>query len=124
MKQFILLHNSDDNTLVSINVERIVCAAFANPDHKSSVVHIYGEETNPIHVNEKPNDILKRIDGYCKFILVHSKTTNNDIIIPNGFVIKVREHPNGGSVITIDNPAFAAFEVNESVTSVTDMLNA
>ena len=122
MKNFISLHFNNNNSIVGINVDDIVCAAYLEND-KRTQLYIEGEEDATYFVNETPAMIVKLADDVRKFILVHSKFTNNSLIIPKDIIRTVKEY-NGGSIIAITNPAFADFEVNEKPTSVIDMLNS
>ena len=122
MKQFITLHYNKDNSIVGINIDSLVCAAFTE-DNKCTQLYVEGEENVSYYVNETPAMIIKLADDVRKFILVHSKFTNNSVIIPKDIIRTVKENTTG-SVIAISNPAFADFEVNEKPTSVIDMLNS
>lgn len=121
MKDFILLHYNQNNSIVGINVNNIVCAAFTE-NKQCTQLYIEGEEDITYFVNETPTLIMKQAGDARKFILVHSRSTNNDVIIPKDIIRTVKEYT-GGSIITINNSAFADFDVNEKATSVIDMLN-
>lgn len=123
MRKFIILHTCKDNGLISIAVDEIVCAAVFDTDTKSSQVYIDGDEENSIVVNEKLTDIMKRIGDARKFIMVHSQSSNNEVLLPSDVIMTVREINGKRSRITISNNAFAEFDINESVTTVTEMLN-
>lgn len=122
MKQFIPLHYSQDNSIVGVNVNNIVCAAFTE-NKQCTQLYIEGEEDITYFVNETPAMIMKSIGEKREFILVHSRSTNNDVIIPKDIIRTVKENT-VGSVISIANVAFADFDVNEKVSSVIDMLNS
>ena len=122
MKQFIPLHYSQDNSIVGVNVNNIVCAAFTE-NKQCTQLYIEGEEDITYFVNETPALIMKQAGDARKFILVHSRSTNNDVIIPKDIIRTVKENT-VGSIIAIDNQAFADFDVNEKPTSVIDMLNS
>jgi hypothetical protein len=123
MSKFITLHYCIDNRLLGVSVEDIAVAAIYNNETKSSQVYIDGDEDNFITVNEKPSEILKRIGDTRKFIMVHSKTSNNEIILPVDTIITVKEATDKGCKITIGNTAFESFDVNETVTTVITKLN-
>lgn len=118
---FILLHKIENNSLVGINVNDIVCVSRDN-QIKKSFIYLTGREKNMISVNETPNDILKRIGDSRKFILVHSQSRNNEILLPNDLVVLITEQDKSSS-ITINNEMFAVFTVNESLTSIVNKLN-
>jgi len=122
MKQFISLHYNEDNSIVGINIDKLVCAAFTE-DNKCTQLYVEGEEDVIYFVNETPAMIMKSIGDKREFILVHSRSTNNDVIIPKDIIRTIKEHT-VGSVISITNPAFADFDVNEKVSSVINMLNS
>jgi len=122
MKQFISLHYNKDNSIVGINIDSLVCAAFTE-DNKCTQLYVEGEEDIIYFVNETPAMIMKSVGEKRKFILVHSRSTNNDVIIPKDIIRTVKENT-VGSVISITNAAFADFDVNEKVSSVIDMLNS
>lgn len=123
MRKFITLHACKDNELISTAVDKIVCAAIFDSDTKSSQVYIDGDEENYLIVNEKPTDIMKRIGDARKFIMVHSQTSNNEILLPSDEIVYVKEINRKHSRITLSNKSFADFDINESVTTVTEMLN-
>lgn len=123
MRKFIILHTCKDNGLISVAVDEIVCAAVFDTDTKSSQVYIDGDEENSIVVNEKLADMMKRIGDARKFIMVHSQSSNNEVLLPSDVIMTVREINGKRSRITISNNAFAEFDINESVTTVTEMLN-
>lgn len=122
MKQFILLHYNEDNSIVGINIDNLVCAAFTE-DNKCTQLYVEGEEDIIYFVNETPAMIMKLIGETRKFILVHSRSINNDVIIPKDIIRTVKANT-VGSIITINNPAFADFDVSEKATSVIEMLNS
>ena len=122
MKQFISLHFNNDNSIVGISIDKLVCAAFTE-DNKCTQLYVEGEEDVIYFVNETPTMIMKSIGDKREFILVHSRSTNNDVIIPKDIIRTVKEST-VGSVISINNPAFADFDVNEKVSSVINMLNS
>jgi len=122
MKHFISLHYNKDNSIVGINIDSLVCAAFTE-DNKCTQLYVEGEEDIIYFVNETPVMIMKSIGEKREFILVHSRSTNNDVIIPKDIIRTVKENT-VGSVISITNAAFADFDVNEKVSSVIDMLNS
>ena len=122
MKQFISLHYNQDNSIVGINIDCLVCATFTK-DNKCTELYVEDEEDTIYFVNETPAMIMKSIGEKRKFILVHSRSTNNDVIIPKDIIRTVKENT-VGSVISITNAAFADFDVNEKVSSVIDMLNS
>ena len=66
---------------------------------------------------------MKRIGDARKFIMVHSQSSNNEVLLPSDVIMTVREINGKRSRITISNNAFAEFDINESVTTVTEMLN-
>ena len=122
MKQFITLHYNQDNSIVGINIDSLVCAAFTE-DNKCTQLYVEGEEDTIYFVNETPAMIMKLAGETRKFILVHSRSTNNDVIIPKDIIHTIKENT-VGSIISINNQAFADFDVNEKPTSVIDMLNS
>lgn len=123
MRNFITLHTCRNNELVGIAVDEIVCAAVYDSDTKSSQVYLDGDEENSIVVNEKLADIMKRIGNSRKFIMVHSQSSNNEVLLPSDVIMTVREIKGKRSRIFISNQAFAEFDINESVTTIVEMLN-
>ena len=123
MRNFITLHTCRNNELVGIAVDEIVCAAVYDSDTKSSQVYLDGDEENSIVVNEKLADIMKRIGNSRKFIMVHSQSSNNEVLLPSDVIMTVREIKGKRSRIFISNQTFAEFDINESVTTIVEMLN-
>lgn len=122
MKQFITLHYKEDNSIIGIDVNILVCATLTE-DNKCTSLYIQGDEYNVCFVNETPAMIMKLIGETRKFILVHGRSANNDIIIPKDIVRTVKANTDG-SIITINNQSFNDIEVNEKATSVIEMLNS
>ena len=123
MKQFIGLHDSEDNTIIVLNISRIITAAW-DPENKTTTVYIQEVDTECYSVNETPAMILKQIGDSRKFIMVHGKNRNNDVIIPNDLVLKIRyKQSQSMTLITIDNASFADFEVNEKPQSLLEVMN-
>jgi hypothetical protein len=122
MKQFISLHHKEDNSIIGINIDILVCATLTE-DNKCTKLYIQGDEYTIYLVNETPAMIMKLIGETRKFILVHSRSINNDVIIRKDIIRIVKTNPDGSS-ITINNPSFNDIEVNEKATSVIEMLNS
>ena len=122
MKQFISLHYKEDNSIIGIDINILVCATLTE-DNKCTKLYLQDDEYNACFVNETPAMIMKLIGETRKFILVHGRSVNNDVIIPKDIIRTVKTNT-VGSIITINNPAFTDIEVNEKVTSVIEMLNS
>lgn len=124
MKNFILLHEIDTNRAIGINVNEIVCFVIdTNP--KSSNIYIKGDESDIIRVNEKPADIIKKIGDSRKFVLVHTQRSNSELGIPQDIIKTLcRSEDDAMTLVSITDLNFADFEVNETVTSIVEMLNS
>lgn len=120
MKSFITLHETKTNELICLNINEIVCFICVD---KRTRIYIKGDETD-ISVNEKPSVILKKIGDYRKFVLVHTKSANNELAIAVD-LIKVVAHSsaNDTTLVVLTDDSFADLEVNESVTSIAEMLD-
>lgn len=122
MKSFITLHETKTNELICLNINEIVCFICVD---KRTRIYIKGDENETgISVNEKASVILKKIGDYRKFVLVHTKSANNELAIAVD-LIKVVAHSsaNDTTLVVLTDDSFADLEVNESVTSIAEMLN-
>jgi hypothetical protein len=123
MSKFIILHKKDTNEVIGFNVDEIVCFTSHSNTAKNSAIYLKDEEDTIFEVNEKTNDIIKKIGDSRNFIILHSVASNDEIAIPSDIISRVYKSTNGNTVVVITNLAFAGIDVNESVTSIIDRLN-
>lgn len=122
--KFITLHNKLDNSLIGINVDDIVCVSYS-PNKQVTLVYMdwHVSEKDAFLVNEKLQVIVKKIDDDSNYIIIHSKTSNNEVLIAKDGIQTIIDNPRGGCVIKLTFDTFAEITVNESTTSVVDMIN-
>ena len=124
MKNFILLHEMDTNRTLGININEIVCFVTGTKP-KSSNIYIKGDEDTIIRVNEKPVDIFKKIGDSRKFVLVHTQRSNSELGISRDMIKTLwRSEDDVMTLIALTDDSFANLEVNETVTSIVEMLNS
>lgn len=121
MGKAILLHRANDNGLIGVPIDRIVCILTLA---KSTTIWTSdGYDAISQNINEKATDILKRLNGERRFILVH---TDNELLLPVDEIESVEEFKVNGknARIFIRHQKFDSIEVHESVTTVVGMMNA
>lgn len=122
MKQFILLHEADTNSLVGVNVNEILCFTSKPQSNELYIDNCDDSEINIININEKHGDFIKRIGDIREFVTLHTVSSNMVVCLPKDIIKMVRQSSNSTSVILM-NSSFESINVNESAASVIEMLN-
>lgn len=121
MSQFISLHLKENNKIIGVDINNIICATVTGDDTKTGIVYFKSEEHNPTEINERPYAIRNKIGDTQKTILLHT-ASGNDILIMS-YMVTMVEDTDLGTFIHLDDDEFAPIHVAESVTKVIDALN-
>ena len=122
MSQFISLHLKENNRIIGVDINTIICATVTGDDIKTGIVYFNNEEHNPTEINERPYAIRNKIGDTQKSVLLHTASGNDILIMSN--IVTIVEDTDQGTFIHLDDNEFAPIHVAESATKVIDALNA